>query len=369
MKILYYTEELGVGGIEKMMLQWIKNKPNSFHIDVFACRISDDTYKIKYEELGCNVFISNTPAKNYIKKMFTLNAYLSNNKYDIIHAHISNSVDSLLLLVAKFNGIKVRLSHSHNDLPFSLNVKSIANILFRPFNRMLSTMYLGCSIPSIRYIFGDIGVKSDKKVVIKNGIDINIFKFDEEKRFEIRSRFNIEDDIILFGSVGRLDYQKDYLFLLDILASLNISTSKFKLLIVGEGEYRPELEKYAREHGLNLILPGVSFDVPSYLCAFDFFVAPSRYEGLPVVTVEAQMNGLQCYSSLAIPMEANINGLNSRLSKDDKATWIKTFEYIIISYHYNFTQRSKNSMLASETNWNITETCKDLYKLYFDIIK
>lgn len=368
MKILYYTEQLGIGGIEMMMLQWIRHKPKSIHIDIFVNRLNDVDFKHKYEELGCKVFISNASAKNYIKKMHSLNSYLSLNKYDIIHAHVSNSTDSLLLLVAKFNGVKVRLAHSHNNYPFSYTLKSLANILFRPLNRLISNRFLGCSQPAISFIFGKTVIDSPRAIVIKNGIETEKFIFNEKVRKDIRYQLGIDEDTILIGSVGRLDYQKDYLYLLEVLASHDINLSKIKVVIVGEGEYREDLETYAKEHGIDLVLPGTSNEVPSYLCAFDLFVAPSRYEGLPIVSIEAQMSGLQCIVSCAVPEGANVNGMLEILSKDDKNLWIEKLEQYIDTYKFNPELRLETSVKATKTDWNISETCKKLYQLYEDLL-
>lgn len=368
MKILYYTEQLGIGGVEMMMLQWIRLKHQSHHIDVYANRLITNDFKLKYEELGCKVFISNTSAKNYFKKMYSLNIFLLSNKYDIIHTHVSNSIDSLLLLVAKANGIKIRLAHSHNAYPFSFDLKSIANVLFRPLNRILSTRYLGCSEPAISYIFGKKGINSSRALIIKNGIEIEKFLFNEDKRKKIRGRLGIADDTIVIGSIGRLDYQKDYLYLLEVLASYDINHSKIKVLIIGEGEYRTDLEAYANEQGIDLILPGSSKEVPSYLCAFDLFVVPSRYEGFSVVSIEAQSNGLQCVTSYAVPEEANVNGMLVRLPKDKKELWSMTLKDFIDNYIFNSNKRLKASLVSSKTDWNISETCKNLNLLYEELV-
>ena len=74
---------------------------------------------------------------------------------------------------------------------------------------------------------------------------------------------------------------------------------KARLLLVGEGETRGKLEKLVKDKNLfgNVTFCGHQKETEKYYSAFDVFVMPSYYEGLPIVGIEAQAAGLPCIFS------------------------------------------------------------------------
>jgi glycosyltransferase involved in cell wall biosynthesis len=92
------------------------------------------------------------------------------------------------------------------------------------------------------------------------------------------------------GSIGRLSWQKGYDVLVDALARM----PETEAVIVGEGPQRKNIERCARDAGVGgrLTLVGWSDDARSYLRRFDAFVLPSRFEGFPLVILEAMLAGV-----------------------------------------------------------------------------
>ena len=115
-----------------------------------------------------------------------------------------------------------------------------------------------------------------------------------------------------FGSVGRLDPEKNSEFLVDILAAVLRRREDAYFLLIGEGDLRQRLEEKARDGGFakRLILPGTRSDVPALLRGvIDVFVFPSPppprgNEALPIAVVEAQAAGVPTVISDGIPSEA-----------------------------------------------------------------
>ena len=94
----------------------------------------------------------------------------------------------------------------------------------------------------------------------------------------------------VIGSLGRLDEQKGFDVLVRALAELPDVTA----VVVGEGSERDRLVQLGERLGVSeqLVLPGWSDEARRYLTAFDVFVLPSRFEGFPLVVVEAMLAGL-----------------------------------------------------------------------------
>ena len=98
-------------------------------------------------------------------------------------------------------------------------------------------------------------------------------------------------------AIGRLTDQKNYIHLLKAWKIIENKLPDWKLNLYGEGEYKADLEKFIKDSQLkNIYLKGVSSDVSQVYLKSDFFVMSSKYEGLPMVLIEAQSFGLPIVS-------------------------------------------------------------------------
>ena len=127
-------------------------------------------------------------------------------------------------------------------------------------------------------------IANDNKLeLIPNGIDVEAVKCAVPKR---RTDFGISDDAFVVGMIGRISPQKapDIFIKSAKLIHDNIKNSAF--IIVGDGEEREEVECFARENDLNLIITGWTDEPYSYLKMFDVAVLLSRWEGFGLAVVE-----------------------------------------------------------------------------------
>ena len=115
----------------------------------------------------------------------------------------------------------------------------------------------------------------------------------------------------LAGFVGRLNHQKNPLFLMEVFAAMAAQDPHWKLLLVGTGEMEPEMRAAAASRGLTdrVIFAGVQSDVPAFMNAFDLFLLPSNFEGSPVTLVEAQGCGVPCLASTNVPDDGSVTDL------------------------------------------------------------
>ena len=129
--------------------------------------------------------------------------------------------------------------------------------------------------------------------VYKRQIDIQHFLFDEKARIQMRSKLGL-DNAFVVGHIGRFMKQKNQEFLIDIFFHLYQKNPQARLLILGEGPLEKELRDKIKKLNIEekVIFGGVHKDVSIYYQSMDVFCLPSLYEGLPVVALEAQANGL-----------------------------------------------------------------------------
>lgn len=287
-----------------------------------------------------------------IKKFFKENSY----KYDIIHCHVWNT-GIFYLYFAKKYGIKVRILHSHATMTSDRTLKRIINNILLLFTKKLATHFFACSKYAGDRMFNDVPF-----LVINNAIDIEHFKFNNEKRKNIRQKLNLKDNDILIGNVGRLCYQKNQQFLINIVNKLNIESERFKLIIIGDGILFDELNKNIKDKmNKNLILMHSVSNIEDYFCAMDIFCLPSIYEGLPVVGIEAQANGLSCIFSSNITDEVKVNDNVYFENIDSIENWTKMIKKISI--------KRCNKNYIKQSNFIIENASSLLEKKYFELLK
>ncbi|HEY2912360.1 MAG TPA: glycosyltransferase family 4 protein [Candidatus Angelobacter sp.] len=127
------------------------------------------------------------------------------------------------------------------------------------------------------------GVPARKIRTIANGIDVQAF---ERARPSPVLSF---DGSKVIGMVARLDLQKGFEYLLRAARELRGEFPGLKVVIVGEGPDRREIEDMIQRFGLqsNVILAGQRSNMPGIYAAMDVFVLPSLNEGLPMTILEA----------------------------------------------------------------------------------
>ena len=171
-----------------------------------------------------------------------------------------------------------------------------------------------------------VGSDSGRCTILKNAVNTNRFLYDSARRERIRSQLSIPPDAPVIGHVGRFVDAKNHLFLIDVFARIREENSRALLLLVGDGELRPQIEKAIAERNLtsSVIMIGLQDNVWDFYQAMDVFTFPSIYEGLPVSMVEAQAAGLPCCVSSSVPAETAITDLVTFLPLESGAdAWAK----------------------------------------------
>ena len=320
MNILLATNtDLDRGGISMFMLQWIRGiravDEKCTIAAYFRAKIEDKAAEEEYRSYGVKIYTGNIPGsvnfknpKANKKVRGDIERILRKDKIDIVHINSRFFAFHVLLLsVAKKAGISIRVSHFHGSLvePF---FDRIVHTFFRMKIRSLATVYAGCSKEKAVYLFGEKGIRSNKWRLIPNTIQTERFKFNEAERKKKRELIGVADDEILLGAVGRVEKEKNHIFLIGVLKKLLRSMPKAKLIILGDGSEREKLQEKSRELGLDdkVILYGATDDVPGWLSAMDYYLMPSLSEGFPISAVEAQASGLVCLLSDRITKEADI---------------------------------------------------------------
>lgn len=299
-KVLYFVDRLLIGGIQKFAYEHAKHiNQSKVHIDFLVLDDGND-YELegKARKLGCKVYkLKGIWVKNnwdFIKYCRALNNFFKeHHDYKVVHMH-SSSKNFMVLKYAKKYGINIRIAHSHNIGFQSKNkIKILIGDFFKKPLKKYATHYFACSKLAGKWLFEDSEVK-----IIHNAVDYEKFKFNQQRRDELRKELGIENSLVI-GNVGRFTNQKNHTFLVDIFYEVHQKNENAVLMLVGIGEKEQEIRDKVEKLGLTDCVKFMGFcnNTNELFWCMDVFLMPSLYEGLPIVGVEAQCTGLPCFMS------------------------------------------------------------------------
>lgn len=249
--------------------------------------------------------------------------FRENAKYfDIVHCNFQSLINVDILKYAKKYNIPVRIAHAHNA-GYGTEPNIMQKMLIRKNKYVLhnsATHYFACSDLAAHWMF------DRNATIIKNAIDVEKYVFNPRDRKIVRQALNLGDrPTIIF--VGRLDPQKNPLFLIDIFREILYSWKNAQLLIVGDGILREQIKEKINQMGISgsVKMLGTRNDVNELLQAADIFLLPSKFEGLGIVLIEAQASGLRTFTSKdVVPKDVKITDLLEFISlKKNAKEWAR----------------------------------------------
>lgn len=355
-KVIIFNPIVTAGGISKIVSDYIRNFSTNIKADILCLDITNNIY---YNDITNNVYVVGK-SKNIIKRIYKEYKILKNGEYDIIHINGDFGNRVIECIVAKLAGIKRIIIHSHSTGSLKNSKKRIIfhKVLRKMFD-YFATDYFSCSEEAAKWMFSKKIIKKKKYKIIKNGICIDKFKFDNNKRYEIRKKINAENKYVI-GFVGRLVYEKNPLFLIDIFNECKKKRENCLLIVIGDGILETEVKEKVEKMKLDndVLFLGNLNNADEYYNAMDCFVLPSKYEGLGIVNIEAQCSGLKTLCSSNVAKEAKVSDLITFISLEDKNKWVNE---ILKQQNINRENAYKSIM---ENNYDIESVVSDLEKIY-----
>jgi glycosyltransferase EpsF len=237
----------------------------------------------------------------------------------------------------------------------------------RPFSKKYATDYMCCSELAGRWLFGNKEYDKGNVYLLNNAIDLDKFKYDEKIRKEVRKELNIKDDTLVIGHIGRFVAQKNHTFLIDIFNEIHKNNNDSILLLAGQGPKENEIKEKVKTLNLekNVVFLGQRNDANRLYQAFDVFLLPSLYEGLPVVGVEAQASGLLCILSESMTQETKVLDTTTFISLEESA---KEWSTKLLDNYKNFKRRDTTKEITNN-NVNIKQESIKLENKYVEFSK
>lgn len=368
MRLLYFIPRFASGGAEAFIVNVCEQMVARGHsCGIVSIDARESVYDSKLEKLGVvrttlvrmasgNLLSLYKSGLVEFKKMLDSQS----GEIDVIHFNVAQGEELPFIWVAKRLGVPSRILHSHNS---GVNgaAKLIGHKICKALFRDVATSYMACSEEAAHWLLPVKVLDKGGYSIIKNGIATERFAFNEERRVAARRELGIGFDPCLL-IVGRLDKQKNHMFLLDVLARLVRTEPRLKLVCVGDGPLKGELTARANELqlGNSVTWLGVREDVPDLLCAADCFVLPSLFEGFPFCLIEAQASGLKCVVADTVSSQCALTDLVEYcpLNADLFA------EEILASLQAKTVTRGCYAKRIREAGYDISATADDLLAKY-----
>jgi glycosyltransferase involved in cell wall biosynthesis len=315
------------GGVESFIMNMFEAIDKNHFVFDFVCASEQaGLYDDRIKALGGRIYpicVSSNRVKNIILKdgyKRYLNFFLSHRHFDAVHIHTHNCGRYYIAKAAIDAGIKNIVYHIH-----AMCGNRLLNFIGRRYLKSKPIKLVACGQAAGRRGYGTA------EEILRNAIDLEKYLFNPDVRDRIRREYKIDDNTVVFGNVARLAPQKNQAFLLDIFSRLRI---KRKLIFIGDGELRAQLEELVKNNGIeDVIFLGNRSDVNELLNCFDVFVLPSVSEGLPITAIEAQANGLSCIFSENVTREVGIG--NTEFIALNQEQWIKSLDCVNIKRKNN----------------------------------
>ena len=371
-RILHILDELNTGGAERIVFSYFQNIDRSkFQWDFVITRYEDPTKRglleKNVEEMGGKIYRVHRKRENYIANIKDVDNIIKDGHYDIVHSHL-DELSAFYLASAKKYKVPVRICHSH--LAGAERGKGVELIckLIKPLLNYSVTDRFACGNDAAIALWGEKTFKRGQVSIVHNAINTEKFKFSQEIRNQVRSKLDIQENVKALGFVGRLSYQKNPEYVIAVFNAYHQLNPDAVLLMIGDGEKFWELQNQTKKYGLSgsVRFLGRRDDINELMMGMDLFLLPSRYEGLPIVMVEAQCSGLACLVSSSITREIKIqDNVKYKSLGDGCSSWASEAEKLLSEA----TNRSESYKSIINAGYNISTEANKLEHKYIELIR
>lgn len=303
-RVLHVLGTTQLGGAESRIMDLYRHiDRNRIQFDFLLHTGQKGYFDDEIAKLGGRIFrVPRFRLYNYFSYRKAMKAFFKeHHEFRVVQGHITSSA-AIYLPVARKAGVPVTVAHARSAGVDQGMKGKITRWMRRNLSQKTDYMFTCSELAGIS-VFGRKAVEEGRTIFIPNAIKCASFAYNERKRQEMREKLGLSEKYVI-GHVGRFHYAKNHQFLLQVFAALchnfpRENGCEYALLLLGEGALMDSVKKLAEELGVGdkVHFLGNKGNVYDYYQAMDYFVYPSRYEGMPGTIVEAQTAGLRCLMS------------------------------------------------------------------------
>ena len=366
MRILVYGLAADkLGGIETFLLNMNEHMSNDCVFD-YIVEGDNCIHKDAIERKGGQIYfmpLKRSLFQNILAWLFLLKQ--KKETYKVVYFNMFSLSYALPIFFCQLYGYKVIVhSHCSNLHDCGVPLKGL-HFLSKQLLKLFNVKRLTNSSLSSTFMFGNPSAGE----IIYNGIDVERFKFNAEDRDRIRRHYSLDNKTV-FGFAGRISYEKNPFFIIDIFNEILKTHKNSVLMIAGDGDLLTDVKAQVKKYGIqdSVLLLGTCTNIEELYQAMDVFILPSRFEGLGIVLIEAQTAGLPCLTSAeVVPPEARATELLDYVPlQNNPEEWAKR------ALH-KLDPDSKNRLhgyeIIQDGNFNITREALRLERILRDYVQ
>lgn len=330
-KLLVVGDFISGSGLTNVIFNVFSRFPkNKYEISVVGYGLDNNGYtEEKCRKLGWKVYRVIPVTKNPIVHWVWWRRFFKTYHYDVVYFNYSSSWNYLPLVYAKKIGkTPVIVAHSHNSYFSHVFKQPLLNKMLVLLNNHGQAIFdknsdikFATSIEAAQWMFGEHHTH-DVHISL-NGINIENFRFSLKSRQNIRSRFGVNKQTVLVGFVGVLQKRKNPLFAIECFKHFHDFNPNSKMVMLGKGPLKPLLVKKIQEYNLSSSIKMIDFSprINEWYSAMDVLFFPSLHEGLPLVTIEAQISNLSILASDTNPSRIFVTPNIKKMAKMNPKYW------------------------------------------------
>ncbi len=311
LRVLNVLGTTNLGGAESRVMELYRALDrDKVQFDFLVHTEKEGQYSAEIRRMGGRIYnVPRFKVFNLLAYQKALRAFFgAHHEFAAVHGHMTSTA-AIYLPLAKKAGIPVTIAHARSA-GVDRGVKGLVTRVIRLPLKYRTDYCFACSAEAAEAVYGTRWIRKGKVWTIPNAIDTRRFGYDPAVRRQVRSELGLDGKFVV-GHVGRFGFMKNHSFLIDIFAELCRMRDDAALVLIGKGELEEQIRAKVRAQGLSdqVQFLGNRFDVERYYQAFDCFVFPSTFEGLPGSVAEAQASGLRCLVSDQVTREAALTEL------------------------------------------------------------
>lgn len=290
MRVTHIITTIELGGAEKQLNILAKSQvEHGYDVEVYFLKGKPEL-KQALENSGvrvCEEFVNRNP----LIQIFLLRRKIRRDSDSIFHAHLPRS--ELMLAIAGGSQFKT-VASKHNAEPFFPKAPKFLSRALSQFSASRTQLIIAISKSVSEFVYSSREVPSDRRVNVAHYGYSPESKTNHARIESLQKEFKLEGKTVVIGTISRLEKQKDLGTLLLAFKIFHSRVNDSKLLLVGAGSLRDELELQALELEISdsVIWVGRTAEVQEILHLLDVFVLTSLYEGFGLVLLEAMIAGL-----------------------------------------------------------------------------
>ena len=222
-KVCCFCESWESGGIESFLNNVITHlDPQKIQVDIVASCLKQSIFTGSLQRIGVRFFELSGDQRKFVQNHCLFWNLIQKERYDVVHLNVFHGLSLYYARLAKKAGIPIRIAHSHNTALRMSLTRPVKQLIHEFAKRSYSgdvTDIWACSEAAAEFLFHKKVLMKKGFLFIPNGIETERFRFDAEARVSLRRELGLEDRFVI-GNVGRLCYQKNQEFLLDIFVEV-----------------------------------------------------------------------------------------------------------------------------------------------------